>query len=479
MNQESLIHLFKKISFCCSNYLLNRKKILWIYKNLLDSEKYPEELLSEIQLKKFKLLVKYAYELIPYYRNKFKEIGLLPQDISKIEDIKLIPTLSRDDVIEHYKEMVAEPFSRSIEIANKRKRNPGNPIPFAVIRKHKLVKNTSSGSTGAPTIFYEDGSQSALNWAHEMRLKKWFGIEPIEKEVRMVRLSLDYLKEKRIYKIRKFLWNQLILPGINLGEKEYEICISEIIKFKPKVIWGFTSAIVGLIEFIKEKEYIELLPQPKIIIGWAAPVYDYEERKINEILNCPVSNIYGAREVGHIAGRCPDRSFHINQESYYVEINREIGNNNFKTEEGIGEILVTTLNLLPMPFIRYRMGDIGELGEGKCSCGRSLQVLKNLLGRTNEIFISKNGKMISPNFWCRTFMMNELAGSVKRFQILYTKNKDIKIKIVKGFSYSNNIELFLKNYLKKNFGKETKIEIIYTSEIKPLISGKYQMVMWE
>jgi phenylacetate-CoA ligase len=177
--------------------------------------------------------------------------------------------------------------------------------------------------------------------------------------------------------------------------------------------------------------------------------------------------------VGHIAGLCPHGSFHINQEHLHVETDRSLAGNSGADQ---GELLVTTLDISPMPFIRYRMGDIGTLAPSRCACGRTLQVIEDLLGRTGEIFMTKNGRMISPNFWCRTFMDTRLAGSVKRFQVVYKRNDVISIRIVRNGNYSDKTENDLKEYLEKNFDRGNKIDFEYRENIEPLISGKYQMI---
>jgi phenylacetate-coenzyme A ligase PaaK-like adenylate-forming protein len=56
-----------------------------------------------------------------------------------------------------------------------------------------------------------------------------------------------------------------------------------------------------------------------VAIGWAGPVYEHEEDEIKRAFGCEVSINYGAREVGHVAGRCPHGTFHINQENLFVE----------------------------------------------------------------------------------------------------------------------------------------------------------------
>ncbi len=468
--------LIGRLAFPFTSYLLNRRKILSRYDELCQTEWYPQDKIRDIQLQKLKRLIKYAHDNVPFYTQRFRDIGLEPEDITTLDDIKKIPPLSRQDVIDNRCTMVNSSLSTSVSFADKSQRNPGEPIPFAPFHHHKLVRNTSSGSTGAPTVFYEDGSQTALNWMHELRLKSWFGIKPGAREARMVRLSTDYLPGSRILRLRNRLWNQLILPGVNLTDDHYKVCVDRLEVFRPKVLWGFTSAVAGLADFIR-RNGIDPFPWGiKLVIGWAAPVYEHERTLLEEVFACPVSNIYGARETGHIAGQCPHGSYHINQEHLLAE-RYELTGRDVDQEEG--EILVTTLDISPMPFIRYRMGDIGKIEASACGCGRSLQVLKDLLGRTGEIFRTRDGHMISPNFWCRTFMNVKLSDAIKRFQVIYVSDNAMKIKIVKNKNYGEATESILREHLKKNFPQDMVFTFEYVPEINPQLSGKYQMVVNE
>ena len=455
---------------------LFRSNIIAHYKRLIKSEWYPEDLLQQLQFNKLINLIKHSNRCVPYYTKKFKEIGLLPQDIKDIDDIKLLPPLTREDVIEYHKEMVDMRFQSSVRIADNSKREPGEPISFARFRKHKLVRNTSSGSTGTPTVFYENGSITSSNWANELRMRNWYGINPGAKEMRMARISTEYMPKNRTLLMRKYLWNQLVLPGTNLSDADYKICYENIRKFRPKVFWGFTSALSGLAEYIQKNS--EKLPGhcPDLVITWAAPLYEHEKKVLMSVFGCPVTNIYGAREVGHIAAICPHGTFHINQESLLVETDDVDGDYGGKES---GEILVTTLENTLMPFIRYRMGDVGRIASSDCSCGRSLQVLKDFLGRTGEIFITRDGRMISPNFWCRTFMNDRIAKAFKRFQVIYKRDGNISIKLVRKDNSSHEAESLLKEFLKKNFHSDIKVDFDYVEKIEPQISGKYQMVINE
>ncbi len=462
--------------FPFSSYLLNRRGILNNYRRLISSEWYPEEKLRAIQLKKMIRTLEYANSRVPYYMKKFRDIGFSPKDIKKPEDIKMLPLLSRQDVIDHHREMVDFRYYDSIQFADNSGRGTGEPIQLARFRRHKLVRNTSSGSTGTRTIFYEDGSTASSSWANEMRMRSWFGIKPGAKEMRMAGISTEFMPGDRTLLMRRYLWNQMVLPGINLSDNDYEMCYESLKRFRPKVLWGITSALFGLAGYIESNRKDISGLRPQLIITWAAPLYEHEKKTLLSVFGCPVSNLYGSREVGHVAAVCPQGSFHINQETLLVEID---DSDKAYCGDDAGEILVTTLETTPMPFIRYRMGDVGRVVSSGCSCGRSLQVMKDFLGRTGEIFITRDGRMISPNFWCRTFMDDKVAEAFNRFQVIYKKDGDIRIRLVRKSGNSHEAESFLREFLKKNFHHDTKIEFEYVEKIEPRISGKYRMVINE
>lgn len=474
--EKAETYLVGRLTFPLTNYLFNRREILSRYDSLRQSEWYGPERLRDLQLQKLKRLIAYAYDRVPFYTKRFRDIGLLPGDIKSLEDLKRIPPLCRQDVINHRHAMVDSSLAESVVFADQSGRGPGEPIPFAPLCRHKLVRNTSSGSTGAPTVFYEDGSRTALNWVHELRLKSWFGIMPGSREARMVRLSTDYMPRSRTIRLRNRLWNQLIVPGVNLTDADYAVCVEKLSAFRPRVLWGFTSALAGLAEYLRRSG---IDPAPwgiQLAVGWAAPVYDHERKILEEVFSCSVSNIYSAREVGHVAGQCPRGSYHINQENIFAERDEQPVEGEGREA---GEILVTTLDISPMPFIRYRMGDIGRVAESTCGCGRTLPVLQDFLGRTGEVFRARDGRMISPNFWCRTFMNVKLAGAIKRFQVVYVSDSFMRVRIVKDIKYTDATEQLLRDHLRKNFPHDMTFEFAYVPEILPQVSGKYQMVVNE
>jgi hypothetical protein len=76
-------------------------------------------------------------------------------------------------------------------------------------------------------------------------------------------------------------------------------------------------------------------------------------------------------------------------------------------------------------------------------------------------------------------MDSRLAETVKRFQIVYTKNNIIKIRMIIPETNRPQAETILQGIVFNNFGVKTKIQFDYPDEIAPQISGKYRMVINE
>jgi phenylacetate-CoA ligase len=476
MSLANRIHelLAGAVFFPLSNELMNRRNIPGTAAELRRSERLSAGRVEEIQMAKIRAVIEYAQRWVPFYRERFKKAGITAADITKREHVNAIPLLSRDDVIAHAREMVDERFRASIAESERAGRNPGEASAFSRFRPRNLVRNTSSGSTGAPTVFYEDGSVTAASWANELRLRSWYGLPAGAKEARMARVSADYVKNSRSTRLRSLLWNQLMLPGISLTEKEYGFCFDTLRKFRPRVLWGFTSALAGLAAFIRDRYKGDSGFGPELIITWAAPLYEHEKKILEEVFRCAVSNVYGSRETGHVASVCPLGSMHIYDETHLVEtVPSTVSDNTME------ELVVTPLMITPMPFIRYSMGDLGRVSASQCACGRSLRLIRDFNGRTGEIFFTKNHVMISPNFWCRMFMNPELAQAVRRFQIIYKSPERIRVFLEKSDRYTEETEKHIALEIRQKIGPEIFTSFEYTDTIAPQISGKYQMVVNE
>jgi phenylacetate-CoA ligase len=468
--------LVGRVAFPAVNCTLNRRGISGRHKQLMAAEHVSQEELRQSQFHKLRVVIQRAYETSPFYARRFKEIGAIPADIRTLDDFGRFPPLDRQDVIRHRLDLVDFRFREHALAADEASREPGLPSSFARFRKNKLIRNTSTGSTGAPTIFYEDGSTTALNWIHEQRLKSWHGIAPGAKEARMKGLSFAYGRASTTRSVRELLWNQLMLPGYFLGDAENEASLRKIRKFKPRVLWGPTPALASLAQYIRRTKQDISDCLPVVVISWAAPLYAHDKKTFEDTFRCPVANIYSAREVGHVAMTCPQGSVHINQENYLVEI-EDAGADGRRG--GSGKLLVTPLFETPMPFLRYRIGDVVELGDSACPCGRTLATFTRILGRVGDLFETEDGHVIDPNFWSLAFRDGRPSSDVEKFQVVYKRPDCVRFRIVRAASYSAETEAYLLQFLQNNFPSRMEFEFEYVADILPHPSGKYLFVVNE
>jgi hypothetical protein len=73
----------------------------------------------------------------------------------------------------------------------------------------------------------------------------------------------------------------------------------------------------------------------------------------------------------------------------------------------------------------------------------------------------------------------QLSGAIRRFQVVYVRDDLMRIRIVKNAAYTTATEQQLRGHLAKNFPRDMEFEFSYVPEIRPQISGKYQMVVNE
>ena len=279
-------------------------------------------------------------------------------------------------------------------------------------------------------------------------------------------------KSKKV-RMRKLLWNQLTLPGQLLSQEDEAMNLRLIREFQPRILWGYTSALTGLAEHIRRVPEAAPTYPVGLVTTWAGPLYAHEKKLLEDVFQCPITNIYGSREVGHIASTCPSGRLHVNQEYFYLE-SIPVG-----PPDSAAELLVTLLAPGPMPFIRYQIGDLGEISDDRCPCRRSLQTIKALLGRTTELYTTEDGRQIPLNFWTGTFGEHLMCQSIERFQIVYRHDRSISIRIVRRENYSAEVEAAIWKHLREAFPAETRFEFEYPCRINPRPSGKYQLIVTE
>lgn len=276
----------------------------------------------------------------------------------------------------------------------------------------------TSGSSGHPFIFAKDRFCHALSWAEFNDRYQWYGID-LDRSVqaRFYGIPLDrlgYYKER----IKDRFGFRYRFPIFDLSEKKMEEFLEDFRKKDFDYINGYTSSIVLFAKFLQKKGIVlkEICPNLRLCIVTSEMFFQEDRVLLEKTFGVPAVNEYGASELGLLAFQDVQGDWILNSETMFVEVLDAAGNAVPHGQEG--RIVVTSLYNKANPFIRYEIGDTGALAE---TSTLKKPVLKNLLGRTNDVAILPSGKVVPGlTFYYVTKSIIENDGLIKEFIVQQT-----------------------------------------------------------
>ncbi len=317
--------------------------------------------LRSYQLEKLKETIDRVYHNVPSYRQKMQERGIIPEDINSLDDLKLLPFTTKQDLRDNYPyNMFATPLQEIIRI------------------------HASSGTTGKPTVVGYTRRDIA-NWAELMARCLAMAGGHQDSVVQIAYgyglftggLGFHYGAEKI---------GAVVIPTSG-GNTRRQIMLmrdlgTEILACTP----SYALCIIEGLEAMGIKtEELKL----KAGIFGAEPWSENMRAELEEKLNIKALDIYGLSEVigPGVACECLEQQgLHIFEDFFIPEIIDPV------TEEPLpegeeGELVITTIDKEGLPVIRYRTRDITSLTYEPCACGRTHARISKLLGRTDDMLI--------------------------------------------------------------------------------------------
>lgn len=301
--------------------------------------------------------------------------------------------------------------------------------------KRNVYVNKTSGSSGHPFIFAKDKMCHALTWAEIFDRFSWFGLDfhsSLQARFYGIPLNpLGYQKER--FKDR--LSSRHRFPIFDLSDEKMEQFLKVFQKKKFDYINGYTSSVVLFAKFIQNKRMVltSVCPSLKYCIVTSEMLYKSDKKLMEQAFGVPVVNEFGASELDLIAFTNKKDEFIVNSETLFVEI---LDEKNCPVSYGeSGKIVITSLYNKAHPMIRYDIGDTGILSEKSTF---KKPILKELIGRTNDVAQLPSGKTVPGlTFYYVTKSVIEDDGNVKEFvieqhalnsfKIIYTSERALTI----------------------------------------------------
>ena len=410
------------------------------------------EELKRLQLENLKQLVSKLYHDVPFYRGKFQEIGMVPEDIRSLDDLANLPFTTKQDLRDNYPYgLFATPMSQIVRI------------------------HASSGTTGKPTVVGYSRNDITV-WA-EIVARSMVCAGADSNSIVQVSygyglftggLGLHYGSERL---------GASVIP-MSGGNTEKQIMLMK--DFGATILCCTPSYAIHLAEAIEDMG-IDLsdLSLKAGILG-AEPWSESMRATIEEKLNIKAYDIYGLSEImgPGIAMECEcQNGLHIWEEHFIPEIIDPVTLKPLPYGEK-GELVFTTVTKEGLPLLRYRTKDVTKLTEEKCRCGRTHVRMEKVSGRTDDMLIIRGVNVFPSQV---ESVLLEIGEVEPHYQLIVTRDGSLDILEIlvelseKSFSDKISIlealERKIKNKIHSVLGISAKIRFVEPKAI-PRSEGK-------
>lgn len=317
--------------------------------------------LEKLQSQRLRDMVSRVYHSVPFYRKKMQELGLVPEDITSVHDLKKLPFTTKQDLRDNYPYgLFARPLSEIVRI------------------------HASSGTTGKPTVVGYT-RRDIGTWSEVVARTLCCATVTRDDFIQIAYgyglftggLGVHYGAEKV---------GCLVVP-VSGGNTRRQLQIMQ--DFGTTILACTPSYSLYLAEAIQDGKLKRENLNLRVGIFGAEPWTENMRREIEERLQVTAIDIYGLSEVigPGVASECHiQNGLHIFEDHFVPEIIDP------ETLDPLapghkGELVFTTVTKEGLPLIRYRTRDLTSLNIERCECGRSMARMQKCLGRSDDMLI--------------------------------------------------------------------------------------------
>ena len=351
-------------------------------------ETMPVDEIKKMQSEKLVRQVRHVYDHVPYYRDLMDKAGVSPDDIRGIEDLHLLPFLTKADLRDAYPYgLLAVPLKDCVRIQSTSGTTGKRVVAFYTMHDVELWDDCCARAIVAAGGTNEDVCQVAYGYG---LFTGGPGLNGGSHKVGCLTLPMSSGNTERQIQFM-----------MDLG--------STILCCTPSY-----AAYIG--ESLKDRGYKPEDNKLKAGIFGAEPWTEEMRRDIEASLGIKAYDIYGLTETSGpgVAFECSEqRGMHINEDHFLAEI-IDPDTGEVLPEGSKGELVFTSLDKEAFPLLRYRTRDICRLTREKCSCGRTFVRMSKPMGRTDDMLIIR-GVNVFPS-QIETVLLNE--GYPPNYQIV-------------------------------------------------------------
>jgi phenylacetate-CoA ligase len=397
------------------------------------------------QLQRLQALVTVARQAVPHYRDT------LPNNVSleSIDDLQKLPCVDK----------------AALKAAPDRFRS--NPLPSRVVAK------TTGGSTGQPLTILKSADAMAHELAATWRGYGWAGIGIGTRQARFWGVPFDR-KDRLKARVSDFVCNRFRCSAFAFDQQDLVKYEQQLVRFRPSYFYGYVSMLVAF-----ANHYRSLGTRPpfnlRCIITTSEILTPGDRALLSEVFRTRVFDEYGCGELGTIAHECDAGRLHVSDENMIVEV---LDQDRRCAPGEKGELVVTELNNLAMPLIRYRTGDFGALAGAPCACGRTLNVLETVYGRAYDFIVAADGRRFHGEFLMYVFEEAQRRQmGIAQFQVQQREVTDFLVRIIPGPGYGRHSTDLVLARMRQHLGTDISVTFETVRNIARESSGKMRVIV--
>ena len=369
------------------------------------------------QLQKLKEMIRYCNDNVPYYRDIFKNVDFDP-NIKDFSDLKLIPILTKDLIIENFEKLISTGF------------------------KQKTYKMNTSGTSGKRLTLLGTDDLFKIECAFITNAYNEHGANLYDDHSIWIRRYSPQDGDPIFYDDIEL--NRTYMSAFHLNDDTVFSYVEYINSRKSKILVSYPSTIYYL--SVLCLKYDLKLKYVKYIHGASEVCLPQWRDRILEAFKIPIKMHYG--QVEKVSFAHQDSEDGNYRENLLYGFNEYTDNNT---------IIGTGFYNKCMPLLRYKTEDIVELIDDPILDGSQPKKIKEILGRNGDMLLSdKNSFVPAVNFY--SFMSK--YDQVDLFQIIQKKeSKDVYFYVLPNNKFCYETENLLRKEIEYRLGN-VKLHII-------------------
>jgi phenylacetate-CoA ligase len=410
----------------------------------LSREAFGAEDWARYQSETVAALLSAAATHVPYYRRVW---GEAEKRAARAGDLHAIPLLEKDALRADPKAFLREDLS-----------------PRSTKTYH------TSGSTGTPiATIWTPAEVRRSRAVREARSNRWAGVSySLPRATFSGRMVEPNPASKGPFYRFNAVERQVYFSAFHLRPDTAPSYVRALHRHRVQWLSGYAVSFYLLAKMILEQE-LEV-PPLKALITTSEKVTPEMRQVMERAYRCPVFEEYGTVENVVLATECRDGRLHVSPDVGVIEILRPDGS---PCEPGeVGEVVATGLMRTYQTLIRYRVGDLAAWDPEPCPCGRSMPVLREIVGRVEDVIVGPDGREM-----VRFHGIFVNQPNIREGQIIQESLTNIRVRVVPGDAFGHADIQDIEDRVKQRLGDDVNVAIETVSHIPRTASGKFKAVV--